>query len=306
MKNLFQNENNYEDIKPLSLKLRPENFDEFVGQEKLIGKNGILRKLIENNKMISSVFFGPPGCGKSTLGSIISKMTNSEYVILNATTCSVDDIKNIVEKAQKNIEYYGKKTILFLDEIHRFNKKQQDSLLSYCEDGIITLIGATTENPYYSLNNALLSRIMVFEFEKLTKKDLEKILLNGIKKLDIKISDEIKNCILEISAGDSRILLNHLELYQKCYGELADKEILEIFSKRKNSYHKEEDKYNLISAMIKSIRGSDPDSAIYWLARLLDGGEDPRFIARRLSILASEDIGMANPEAMAHLLLVKE
>lgn len=298
MKNLFQNENNYEDIKPLSLKLRPENFDEFVGQEKLIGKNGILRKLIENNKMISSVFFGPPGCGKSTLGSIISKMTNSEYVILNATTCSVDDIKNIVEKAQKNIEYYGKKTILFLDEIHRFNKKQQDSLLSYCEDGIITLIGATTENPYYSLNNALLSRIMVFEFEKLTKKDLEKILLNGIKKLDIKISDEIKNCILEISAGDSRILLNYLELYQKCYGELADKEILEIFSKRKNSYHKEEDKYNLISAMIKSIRGSDPDSAIYWLARLLDGGEDPRFIARRLSILASEDIGMANPEAM--------
>lgn len=295
--NLF--ENNYENIKPLAVKLRPQTLDEFIGQEKLLGKDGILRKLIERQNISNSIFYGPPGCGKSSLGEIISKSVNSNFETLNATTATLNDLREVVEKAKKNIEFYGKRTILFLDEIHRFNKLQQDALLSYCESGVLTLIGATTENPYYSLNNALLSRVMIFEFKALKREDIEKILRNGIKRLGLnQISEEIIKCILDISQGDSRIALNYLELYKNSCIELDDREVLELFRERHASYHKAEDKYNLISAMIKSMRGSDPDSALYWLGRLLAGGEDPRYIARRLVIHASEDIGMANPEAM--------
>lgn len=297
MKSLFQN--NYEDVKPLAVKLRPQSLDGFVGQEKLLGEKGILRKLIENGNISNSIFYGPPGCGKTTLGEIISKTIDSNFESLNATTASLDDLREVVERAKQNIEFYGKKTILFLDEIHRFNKKQQDALLSYCESGVVILIGATTENPYYNLNNALLSRVMIFEFKALDRKDIEKILRNGIKVLGIKEpSQEIIECILDISKGDSRIALNYLELYKNSCMGLDDDEVLELFRQRRSSYHKEEDKYNLISAMIKSMRGSDPDAAVYWLGRLLAGGEDPRYIARRIVIHASEDIGMANPEAM--------
>lgn len=294
--NLF--ENNYEKVKPLALKMRPTTLDDFIGQEKILGKGGILRKLIEKQIISNCIFFGPPGCGKSSLGEIISKTLDSNFETLNATVASLNDLRDIVEKAKKNLEFYGKKTILFLDEIHRFNKMQQDALLSYCESGVLTLIGATTENPYYSLNNALLSRVMIFEFKSLNREDIKKILQKGINYLGIDISNEIVECILDISQGDSRIALNYLELYKNSCIDLEDSEVLQIFRERQSSYHKAEDKYNLISAMIKSMRGSDPDSALYWLARLLHGGEDPRYIARRIMIHASEDIGMANPEAM--------
>ena len=294
--NLF--ENNYEKVKPLALKMRPTTLDDFIGQEKILGKGGILRKLIEKQTISNCIFFGPPGCGKSSLGEIISKILDSNFETLNATVASLNDLRDIVEKAKKNLEFYGKKTILFLDEIHRFNKMQQDALLSYCESGVLTLIGATTENPYYSLNNALLSRVMIFEFKSLNREDIKKILQKGINYLGIDISNEIVECILDISQGDSRIALNYLELYKNSCIDLEDSEVLQIFRERQSSYHKAEDKYNLISAMIKSMRGSDPDSALYWLARLLHGGEDPRYIARRIMIHASEDIGMANPEAM--------
>lgn len=294
--NLF--ENNYEKVKPLALKMRPTTLEDFIGQEKILGKGGILRKLIEKQTISNCIFFGPPGCGKSSLGEIISKTLDSNFETLNATVASLNDLRDIVEKAKKNLEFYGKKTILFLDEIHRFNKMQQDALLSYCESGVLTLIGATTENPYYSLNNALLSRVMIFEFKSLNREDIKKILQKGINYLGIDISNEIVECILDISQGDSRIALNYLELYKNSCIDLEDSEVLQIFRERQSSYHKAEDKYNLISAMIKSMRGSDPDSALYWLARLLHGGEDPRYIARRIMIHASEDIGMANPEAM--------
>lgn len=294
--NLF--ENNYEKVKPLALKMRPTTLDDFIGQEKILGKGGILRKLIEKQTISNCIFFGPPGCGKSSLGEIISKTLDSNFETLNATVASLNDLRDIVEKAKKNLEFYGKKTILFLDEIHRFNKMQQDALLSYCESGVLTLIGATTENPYYSLNNALLSRVMIFEFKSLNREDIKKILQKGINYLGIDISNEIVECILDISQGDSRIALNYLELYKNSCIDLEDSEVLQIFRERQSSYHKAEDKYNLISAMIKSMRGSDPDSALYWLARLLHGGEDPRYIARRIMIHVSEDIGMANPEAM--------
>lgn len=294
--NLF--ENNYEKVKPLALKMRPTTLDDFIGQEKILGKGGILRKLIEKQTISNCIFFGPPGCGKSSLGEIISKTLDSNFETLNATVASLNNLRDIVEKAKKNLEFYGKKTILFLDEIHRFNKMQQDALLSYCESGVLTLIGATTENPYYSLNNALLSRVMIFEFKSLNREDIKKILQKGINYLGIDISNEIVECILDISQGDSRIALNYLELYKNSCIDLEDSEVLQIFRERQSSYHKAEDKYNLISAMIKSMRGSDPDSALYWLARLLHGGEDPRYIARRIMIHASEDIGMANPEAM--------
>ena len=297
MNSLFKN--NFEEVKPLAVRLRPTTFEEFIGQEKLLGKHGILKKLIENQSLSNCIFYGPPGCGKTTLGEIISKNINSNSETLNATTATLEDLRAVVERAKQNIEFYGKKTILFLDEIHRFNKKQQDALLSYCENGVVILIGATTENPYYTLNNALLSRVMIFEFKSLSREDIHLILQNAVKKIGIKeLPYEILECIKDISQGDSRIALNYLELYQNSCMTLDDNDILQIFRERKASYHKDEDKYNLISAMIKSIRGSDPNSAIYWLGRLLSGGEDPRYIARRIVISASEDIGMANPEAM--------
>lgn len=296
--NLF--ESNYDKIKPLALRLRPTNLDDFIGQEKILGKGGVLRKLIEKQSISNSIFFGPPGCGKSSLGEIISKTLDSNFETLNATVASLNDLREIVEKAKKNLEFYGKKTILFLDEIHRFNKLQQDALLSYCESGILTLIGATTENPYYSLNNALLSRVMIFEFKSLSRDNIREILEKGVKYIGLeeKISKEVIECILDISQGDSRIAINYLELYQNSCMDLEDEEVLDIFRQRQSSYHKAEDKYNLISALIKSMRGSDPDAALYWLGRLLHGGEDPRYIARRIMIHASEDVGMANPEAM--------
>ncbi|MGL5963825.1 MAG: replication-associated recombination protein A [Fusobacteriaceae bacterium] len=296
VQNLFNG--NYEDAKPLALKLRPETLEDFVGQEKIVGKDGILRKLLQKKRLSNSIFYGPPGVGKTTLAEIIAKEIGFQFESLNATTAGVNELKGVVERAKKNLEYYQKKTILFLDEIHRFNKLQQDALLSSTESGVIILIGATTENPFYNLNNALLSRVIVFEFQTLKDDDIREVLKRGCKIIGLEIAEDVTEAIVEISKGDSRIALNYLELYYNLGEEIAGNQILNVFKERRTSFHKEEDKYNIISAMIKSIRGSDPDSAIYWMGRLLFGGEDPRYIARRLQILASEDIGMANPEAM--------
>ncbi|WP_315524089.1 replication-associated recombination protein A [Fusobacterium massiliense] len=294
--NLFQG--NYKNVEPLAYKLRPKTLDDFVGQEKLLGKDGIIRKLILNSTLSNSIFYGPPGCGKSSLGQIISNTLDCNFEKLNATTASISDIREVVEKARKNIELYGKRTILFLDEIHRFNKTQQDALLSYTEDGTLTLIGATTENPYYNINNALLSRVMIFEFKELSEKDIDKIIKKASDYLKIEVPDKIREIITDISQGDSRIALNYVEMYNNIYSQMTEVEIYNIFKERQLSFDKKQDKYDMISAFIKSVRGSDPDAAVYWLGRLLDGGEDPRYIARRLFIEASEDIGMANSEAL--------
>ncbi len=294
--NLFQG--NYKNVEPLAYKLRPKTLDDFVGQEKLLGKDGIIRKLILNSTLSNSIFYGPPGCGKSSLGQIISNTLDCNFEKLNATTASISDIREVVEKARKNIELYGKRTILFLDEIHRFNKTQQDALLSYTEDGTLTLIGATTENPYYNINNALLSRVMIFEFKELSHKDIDKIIKKASDYLKIEVPDKIREIITDISQGDSRIALNYVEMYSNIYSQMTEAEIYNIFKERQLSFDKKQDKYDMISAFIKSVRGSDPDAAVYWLGRLLDGGEDPRYIARRLFIEASEDIGMANSEAL--------
>lgn len=296
MKNLFSN--NFEDVKPLAERLRPKRLEDFKGQESIIGKNGVLRSLIEKKAISNMILYGPSGCGKTTLGEIISQELDYNLEFLNATVSSVNELKSIVEKAKKDIELYGRKTIIFLDEIHRFNKAQQDSLLSYIESGIVILIGATTENPYYSLNNALLSRCLVFKLNPLDKKEIGEVIERAKTFLEIELDREIEEIILDISNGDTRVALNYLELYKNIYKNLEKEELINFFKERKTSFDKKQDKYDIISAMIKSIRGSDPDASVYWLARLLYGGEDPRYIARRLVILASEDIGMANPEAM--------
>lgn len=287
----------YENKKPLAFRYRPKSLDDFYGQEKLVGKNGILRKIIERGNFMNAIFWGAPGTGKTTLAEIVAEKMNYHYEYLNAIKASVTDIKGISDKAHNRFRTNGQQTLLFLDEIHRFNKLQQDSLLQDLENGNIILIGATTENPYYNLNNALLSRCMAFEFKKLSEKDLLKILKNINEKGKIGISDEILKYISEIIEGDARQAINILELIANVGVDFTLDEVKEVLNTKK-SYHKTEDKYNTVSAMIKSIRGSDPDAAIYWMAKMLSGGEDILYIARRLVILASEDIGLANPQAL--------
>ncbi|OQY10779.1 MAG: recombinase RarA [Fusobacteriia bacterium 4572_132] len=296
MNNLFHNIR--DEKQPLAYRMRPKNISEYVGQKKIIGKETILYKMIKQKKIMNSIFFGPPGTGKTSLAKVIAKELNEGFESLNASTASVKDIKLIVEKAEIDLRNKGEKTILFLDEIHRFNKLQQDSLLPATEKGIIVLIGATTENPYYSLNNSLLSRVMVFEFEKLKDDDIKILLRNAIKLDKIKIKKEIENYIVEMSFGDARRALNYLEVITESEIEQELEMIKKIFGKKSFFYDRKEDKSNIVSALIKSIRGTAPDAAIYWLAKLLEGGEDPKYIARRLVILAAEDIGLANPEAL--------
>ena len=210
---LFQN--NYQDVKPLAMKLRPKSLKDFIGQEELLGEGKLLNRIIKSGNISNMILFGPPGCGKSSLGEIISNELSCNIENLNATTASLNDLREIVERAKKSIELYNKKTVLFLDEVHRFNKLQQDALLSYTESGILILIGATTENPYHNLNNALLSRCLVFEFKPLDRKNIEEILKRGEKYYNKTLPENIKKIILDISKGDSRIALNYLELYFK-------------------------------------------------------------------------------------------
>lgn len=283
---------------PLAYRLRPKNLDEYVGQEEVVGENGILRNLIKNRKTVNSIFFGPPGTGKTSLAEVLSNELDAYFEKLNATTSSVADIKEVVEKAERRIGNESKQTVLFLDEIHRFNKLQQDSLLPHTENGTVILIGATTENPYYSLNNSLLSRCIVFEFKKLKNLEIEKVIKNGFKFLNREYDKNLTELIIKNSFGDARKSLNLLEILIDIPEKNREKAINEINKNKSSNYYNENEKYNIISAMIKSIRGSDPDAAIYWMARLIDGGESPLYIARRLVISSAEDIGIANPDAI--------
>lgn len=292
---------------PLAERIRPKTLDEFQGQNHLVGPGKPLRVMIENDTLSSIILWGPPGTGKTTLAKIIAESTNSEFIQLNAVSSGVKDLRNVIEKAKENLNY-NKRTILFIDEIHRYNKAQQDALLSSVETGEIILIGATTENPSFEIISALRSRLRIFILNELTKNDLQSILNRALIKDEflnsLKIKIEDPDYLIFISGGDARIMLNVLEasVIQEINNDeiiITQKVIQNVLQKKNIIYDKSgEEHYNLISAFIKSIRGSDPDAAVYWLARMLEGGEDPLFIARRMVILASEDIGNAMPNAL--------
>ena len=292
---------------PLAERVRPKTLDEFVGQEHLTGKGKPIRAMIETGNVFSFILWGPPGTGKTTLAKIIANSVNAEFFPLNAVSSGVKEVREIIKIGKSNLDYY-KKTILFIDEIHRFNKAQQDALLSSVEAGELILIGATTENPSFEIIPALRSRTKIYTLKALDENDLNRILENVFKRdpffADKKIKFIDKDFLFFVSGGDARQMLSVLEsaaLFSSPDDELViTKEIIEETIQRKvAAYDKDgEEHYNLISAFIKSVRGSDPDAALYWLARMLEGGEDPLFIARRMIVLASEDIGNASPNAL--------
>ncbi|MCK9424687.1 MAG: replication-associated recombination protein A [Ignavibacteriaceae bacterium] len=292
---------------PLAERVRPVSLDFFFGQEHLLGKGKPIRLMIETDTLSSFILWGPPGTGKTTIAKLIALNTKSEFFQINAVSSGVKEIREIISSATKNRQFH-KKTILFIDEIHRFNKAQQDALLSAVESGLLTLIGATTENPSFEVISALRSRMRIFTLKELEKEDLEKIIDSALQKDELLSSYSIniidKDFLLYLSGGDARTMLNILEaaVLQEKEKEKIDltKEVFENVVQQKNIlYDKDgEEHFNLISAFIKSIRGSDPDAALYWMARMLAGGEDPLFIARRMIVLASEDIGNASPNAL--------
>ncbi|MCQ2799567.1 MAG: replication-associated recombination protein A [Bacilli bacterium] len=300
--------NNYSE--PLAERLRPTTIDEIVGQEHLLGEGKILRNLIENDRVSSMIFWGPPGVGKTTIAKVIANMTKADFITFSAVTSGIKEIKAVMKEAEKN-RLFGGKTIVFVDEIHRFNKAQQDAFLPYVEKGSIILIGATTENPSFEINNALLSRCKVFVLNPLSVDSIASLLKKAISDergfggQEIVISDEILRMIANFSNGDARGSLSTLEMVV-LNGDRQDdtitvsKEIVEqVTSKKSFLYDKKgEEHYNLISALHKSMRNSDPDAAVYWLARMLEAGEDPLYIARRVVRFSSEDVGLADPKAL--------
>lgn len=292
---------------PLAERVRPKTLDEFKGQENLLGKDKPIRQMIEKDTLSSFILWGPPGTGKTTIAKIIAQNTSSDFYQLNAVSSGVKDVRKVIEIASKD-KLMNKRTILFIDEIHRFNKSQQDALLHSVEEGLIILIGATTENPSFEVIPALRSRARTYVLEELSKQNLLDILENAIKKDEflskLNFGNIDKEFLIFLSGGDARLLLNIFEaaIVQESDLEKIEitKEVLENVVQRKNIIYDKagEEHYNVISAFIKSVRGSDPDAAVYWLARMLEGGEDPLFIARRLVILASEDIGNASPNGL--------
>ena len=297
---------------PLAYRMRPKTLDQFVGQEHIVGKDKLLYRTIKADRLSSIILWGPPGCGKTSLAKVISETTKYQFKKLNAVTSGVAEIKNAVTEASNPFMNPSGKCILFIDEIHRFNKLQQDALLPYVEDGTVILIGATTENPYFEVNKALISRSMVIKLEPLRKEDIIKVIKNaltskeGLGDYNVKISEDTIDRIAEISGGDVRTALNGLEIAvlttkmnKEGQIEITDEIAAQSFNKKKSMFDKSGDShYDNISAMIKSLRGSDADAAIFYLARAIEAGEDPMFLARRLVISAAEDVGLANPEAL--------
>ena len=295
---------------PLAERLRPTTLDNYIGQAHLVGPNGIIRKMIEASRINSFILWGPPGVGKTTLAMIIAKATDASFYTLSAVSAGVKEVREVIDKCKNEVKsiFCKSRPILFIDEIHRFSKSQQDSLLGAVEQGIITLIGATTENPSFEVIRPLLSRCQVYTLKPLDKEDLEILLKRAIsedpilkeREFDIKETESL----YRFSGGDARKLLNIIDMLEQSADKGApilvdDKNVTEILQENPAAYDKNgELHYDIISAFIKSVRGSDPDAAVYWLARMVAGGEDPEFIARRLVILASEDIGLANPNAL--------
>lgn len=302
---------NRETAAPLASRLRPDNLDEYVGQQHLLGQGKILRQLIEKDQISSMIFWGPPGVGKTTLARIIAKQTKAEFVEFSAVTSGIKEVREVMNQAETNRKM-GIRTLLFADEIHRFNKAQQDAFLPFVEKGSIILVGATTENPSFEINSALLSRCKVFILKALDEKDLTKLLHHaltspkGLGNMQIAIEDSHLSAIARFANGDARTALNTLEMavFNGRMNEkgviCVDEEVLaECMNRRSLLYDKNgEEHYNLISALHKSMRNSDPDAAVYWMYRMLDGGEDPLYIARRLVRFASEDVGMADSNAL--------
>jgi len=296
---------------PLAVRMRPQTLSEFAGQQHILGEGKTLRRMIEQDKIPSLIFYGPPGCGKTALAIMIARHTKNYFHHLNAVTATVADVRDVVAVAEQRLKETGKKTILFLDELAHFNKLQQDALMKDVEEGTIILIGATTHNPYYYINTPLLSRSMVFQFNPLSEDDIKIILKRaltdkkrGLGNLNLDLSDEALDYIAKNSEGDGRRALNILEsasLFSSDKKGKIDLDIVKDVAQNKLiPYDRDEDQhYDTISAFIKSMRGSDPDAALYWLAKMIVGGEDPRFIARRMVIFASEDIGNAEPQALS-------
>lgn len=298
---------------PLALRMRPETMEEFVGQEDIVAPGKLLYRAIKADKLTSMIFFGPPGTGKTTLARIIANTTKSYFEQLNAVTSGVGDIRRVVEEARERKGMYGQRTILFIDEIHRFNKTQQDALLPYVEDGTVILIGATTENPYFEVNDALISRSTIFRLKPLSDEAIRKLVercikdeKKGLGSYNIEITEEAMSHIVNIANGDARAALNAVELAALTTERGSDGKIHidlktaeECIQKRAVNYEKKgENHYDTISAFIKSMRGSDPDATLHYLAKMLYAGEDPKFIARRIIICASEDVGNADPNAL--------
>ena len=293
---LFSNVNDDKKYQPLAERMRPKTLADFAGQEKIL--RGVLGKMISQGQTPSLIFFGAPGTGKTTLAKIIANTTKSNFVKVNAALSGIAELRGIVKEAQEQIKFYGKQTILFIDEIHRFNKGQQDFLLPYVEDGRITLIGATTENPFFEVNAALLSRVKIVRLEKLSTVNIKQILLRAVELEKFIVEERALDIIADFADGDARMALNLLE--QASFSEKISVETLgELLGEKIRRYDKRGDNhYDTASAFIKSMRGSDPNAAIYYLAKMIDGGEDLKFIARRIVICAAEDVGNADPQAL--------
>jgi putative ATPase len=292
-----------DEVAPLASRLRPRTLEEFVGQENVLGDGSALRLAIAEDRVGSMILYGPPGSGKTTLARIVAETTGAAFEELSAVSASVADVREVLARARERLGGNGRRTILFLDEIHRFNKAQQDALLPAVEEGLVTLIGATTENPYFEVNSALLSRCQIYELDILSDEELGLIVRRGAAALEANVPDELVELIARRAGGDARNALNILELgWQTAQAEheaLTEEHIEDAARKRPLVYDKGGDAhYDFISAFIKSIRGSDPDAAVYYLAAMLEGGEDPRYIARRMIVLASEDVGNADPRAL--------
>lgn len=296
---------NFNKNTPLADRIRPEKLEDFLGQDEIVGKGKMLRQAIEFDQLPSIIFWGPPGSGKTTLAFIVAKQTKSEFVRFSAVTSGVKELKEVIKRAEQS-KRLGRNTILFIDEIHRWNKAQQDALLPHIERGTVILIGATTENPSFEVRGALLSRCRVFVLKQLGKTQITDIILralkdkeNGLGNLPVKMDKKVVEVLAQMSNGDARVALNVLEYASSISKKITLDLIKEAFQKSHLFYDKDgEEHYNIISALHKSMRGSDPDAALYWLARMLEAGEDPLYVARRLVRFASEDIGLANSRAL--------